>query len=393
MPGLPPNLGTVAKVLDGLQDDPRMAEAFAFINSLPVGSIPAALRLISPDELASTQSISSSVADIQTNNVQRRMEGIRTGSFGFSAAGFAISGITPSTASAFAGVSGPKGEQGKAFEEGPPDLRWGSFITGVGEFTSVGDTTNARGYDLTTGGFTLGVDYKVTPHFTLGLIGGYARTGTDLSGGGDVKVDGVKYGLYGTYFQGGFYVDGALHGGYNSYDTKRVGLGGTARGDTNGGEFNLLFAPGYDWHKGPLTLGVTTSLQYTYVKIDGFSERGSLLPFQFRSQVTESLRTAIGVKASYDVKVGKKIIRPEVRVGWQHEFGEQTTALDSRFANGAGGIFKVVGPEIGRDSLLIGAGAALIWSDRVSAYLYYDGELGRDNYDSHNITGGIRMSF
>ena len=49
--------------------------------------------------------------------------------------------------------------------------------------------------------------------------------------------------------------------------------------------------------------------------------------------------------------------------------------------------------EIGRDSLLIGAGAAVIFNDRVSVYAYYDGELARTNYSSNNVSAGVRVSF
>ncbi|MBV9644486.1 MAG: autotransporter outer membrane beta-barrel domain-containing protein, partial [Verrucomicrobia bacterium] len=48
---------------------------------------------------------------------------------------------------------------------------------------------------------------------------------------------------------------------------------------------------------------------------------------------------------------------------------------------------------IGRDSLLVGAGITVILNDRVSTYLYYDGEFARTNYLSNNVTGGVRISF
>jgi hypothetical protein len=46
-----------------------------------------------------------------------------------------------------------------------------------------------------------------------------------------------------------------------------------------------------------------------------------------------------------------------------------------------------------RHSMLIGAGATVIWNDRVCTYLYYDGEILRINYQSNNVTGGVRISF
>jgi outer membrane autotransporter protein len=36
----------------------------------------------------------------------------------------------------------------------------------------------AKGYNYTTGGLTVGIDYHVTDHFVLGLMGGYAHSWT-----------------------------------------------------------------------------------------------------------------------------------------------------------------------------------------------------------------------
>ena len=184
-----------------------------------------------------------------------------------------------------------------------------------------------------------------------------------------------------------------MGGGLNGYSTRRSALRGTARGSENGGELNALIATGYDWKAGALTLGPTASFQYTYTSLGSFTETGSLAPLHYGSQHGESLRTALGAKASYDWKIGGVLIRPEVRAAWQHEYGEDGFAITSGFANGAGGAFTTHGPETGRDSLLLGAGFAVQWNDRTTTYVYYDGEIGRSNFDSHNISGGARLSF
>jgi outer membrane autotransporter protein len=87
------------------------------------------------------------------------------------------------------------------------------------------------------------------------------------------------------------------------------------------------------------------------------------------------------------------IIRPEVRVAWQHEYGDSVYDVTSNFANGAGDTFSVAGPRLGRDSVLVGAGFAILFNDRCSTYVYYDGELGRENYESNAVTGGFRVAF
>jgi outer membrane autotransporter protein len=114
---------------------------------------------------------------------------------------------------------------------------------------------------------------------------------------------------------------------------------------------------------------------------------------KFPDQNTESERTAFGAKASYECKIGQIAVIPQVSAAWQPEFGDSAYSVVAGFASGAGNNFTVNGPDIGRDSLLVGAGATVILSKRVSTYLYYDGEFARTNYLSNNVSGGFRISF
>jgi len=174
-----------------------------------------------------------------------------------------------------------------------------------------------------------------------------------------------------------------------------VQAGGThlRKYDTDGGDLNVLFGTGYDVKMGGFTFGPTASFNYTYVGLQGFTERGSDFPLRVPSQGEESIRTAFGIKASYDCKVGSVIVKPEVRAAWQHEFGDTAYTLDSSFASGAASALTVTGPRLGRDSVLVGAGFAVLFNDHCSTYFYYDGELGRTRYDAHNVSGGLRLAF
>ena len=389
-----PNSLAVGEALDSAVGDPRAAELIGFLNDQNIAELSEDLVLISPEQLTSIFVIGVSLANVQTANLQRRLEDIRAGSSGFSSAGLAISGSEPSFQEGFAKESGPDAKSGPAPVFAPvPENRWGIFATGLGEFTNVDNTFNARGYDLATGGFTMGIDYRIGSHFAIGLTGGYAYTHADLFNGSRIKVNGGKLGLYGTAFASGFYLDTAVVGGLSGYDTRRTALEGSASGETLGGDLNVLVAAGYDWKKGGLTIGPTANFQYTLVGFGDFSESGSLDPLAYPSQNAESFRTAFGMRALYDWKIGPIRLVPELRLAWQHEFGETDYALVSSFANGAGNSFTVHGPAIGRDSLLLGAGFAIQWTDRFSTYAYYDGELFRTNYLSNNVSAGFRLTF
>ena len=120
----------------------------------------------------------------------------------------------------------------------------------------------------------MGIDYRIGSHFAIGLTGGYAYTHADLVNNSSIAVNGGKLGLYGTAFGSGFYLDTAVIGGLNGYDTRRTALEGTASGDTVGGDLNVLVAAGYDWKKGGLSIGPTASFQYTLVGFGDYTESG-----------------------------------------------------------------------------------------------------------------------
>ena len=179
----------------------------------------------------------------------------------------------------------------------------------------------------------------------------------------------------------------------NSYDTDRAALLGRATGSTDGLEFSSLINGGYDHHIGDLTLGIFSSLAYTRVNFDGFTETGSLTPLRYPDQSQESLRSNLGVRISYSQPIGRMRLTPQARISWQHEFLDSTQGIDSSFAAGPGPVFTVHGPEMGRDSLRLHAGLHLQITPAVGAYIFYGNQFGRTNYNSHNLTLGVNISF
>ncbi len=387
--GFTPNQLAVAQGLDGaaasLFSRTGVRSEFDFLDTQPLGTLAGNLDKISPEELTSIFNIAVSLANVQSANIQRRLADIRAG-VESNAGGPAMGGIG-------GGARGPVGHVSR--EIAPPhEDRWGVFVTGSGEFTHVGSTNNAAGFNLDSGGVTAGVDYRFTDHFAAGISLGYMNTTANLSNRGKVDVDGGRVGAYATYFDRGFHVDAAVSGGANSYSTRRTTPNNTtATASPDGSEVNVLFATGYDWKMGGLTIGPVASFQYTNVQLDGFTERGTFAPLSVGRRTEESLRSAVGVHATFDAKMGRAIIRPEVRAAWQHEYGDTTYSLTSTFATLGGNAFTVSGPAIGRDSLLVGAGFSILWNDRFASTVFYDGELLRTNYSSNNLSVGFRWIF
>jgi outer membrane autotransporter protein len=168
------------------------------------------------EQLTSMFEISFSGANNERFNLGNRLAEIQRGSTGFAsnlrAAPIPYDGKT-SVAEGKSVV-----EKQLVLQPGPQN-RWGVWVNGWGDFVNVNDDNFAKGYEFTTGGATVGIDYRVTDHLAIGLFGGYAHTWTDLQPG-DIDVNTGRFGLYASYFQDGFYVNGPSSG--DSTAMKRV---------------------------------------------------------------------------------------------------------------------------------------------------------------------------
>ncbi len=200
----------------------------------------------------------------------------------------------------------------------------------------------------------------------------------------------MRAAVYAMYLRGSFYTEFLVGGSFNSYDTRRSALGGTAQGSTNSQSFDAYVGTGYNIQKNQWSITPMASLRYTDVNIDSFQETGSLQPLAFPSQNQNSLRSRIGLQTGYTTHVGDTRITPYLGLHWQHEFLDNELAMVSRFANGAGNPFTVHGPRIGRDSAIATLGLNVGWS-RYSVYAAYQAELFRTNYDSHTMIVGFRV--
>jgi outer membrane autotransporter protein len=389
---LTPNERASANLLDAVHLDPRAANLISFFDTEPFANLPGDFEKISPDGLTAFYEISFSNANIQRLNLEGRLDDIHEGSTGFSS-NMKVNGARVNLED----KNGVDGKSSKGFVEPilqpGPENRWGVWVTGFGDFVNVDSDANAKGYDFTTGGVSLGVDYRITDQLAIGVMGEYSHTWTALNPSSHIDVDSGRGGLYATWYNHGIYLNGSIYGGHNNYDSSRSSLGGLANGGTEGAEWSTFISGGYDFHFGHLSVGPIAALQYTYVHVDGFSEKGSLAPMQIHAGSAESLRSDVGFRAFYQWQVGKILVEPSVRAGWEHEYEYSALPITAGFAGIPGPSATFFGPNEGHDSAVVSAGISARLTPAVSAYVNYDGQLGREHYDSNAVTGGVRISF
>jgi|UniRef100_UPI0037848DC5 outer membrane autotransporter protein len=375
---LTPNQTATAGALDSALTDVRQSAVLAYLNNLNINAVPQELERIAPEELTAIYSIAFAQLDTEILSVQQRLASIRNS--GWSHSQYSGSGKEVILGSRL------------SHSISTDDIQYRFFANATGQYASLGDTSNANGFDVQSVGTTIGGDVRLDEHWVLGATLGYARSSSDLTEGGSLTADGMRAAVYAMYLSGAFYTEFLVGGSYNSYDTRRSALGGTAQGSPNSTSFDMYLGTGYDLYVNQWTFTPMASLRYTAVNIDSFEETGSLQPLRFPSQHQDSLRSRIGLRAAYTTLCGDARVTPSLSLHWQHEFQDTRLPMTSQFANGAGNPFTVHGPETGRDSALVTAGLNVAWS-RYAIYFAYQAELFRRNYQSHTLIAGFRVAW
>jgi autotransporter-associated beta strand protein len=337
------------------------------------------VRILEPtaEQLTALFEIPFSGANIQRFNLDDRMTQIQRG-------------MVPAAPAPQPPITG-KETVGK--EQPPPPVpstpRFGVWANGWGDWVHGNSTGSAQGYHFTTGGMSAGIDYLITDQLAVGLFGGYSHAWVNFKRSGSADVDTGRGRLYAT----GWWVNAAVWGGYNSYSTSRQALLGLANGSTDGYEISTFCEAGYNFHCGNLVWGPLVAMQYTDAHVSGFSENGSLVPLDVHSNSQDSLRTDVGAQAYYNWHLAKTTVIPGLKLAWEHEYRYSNLDITGSVPalNNASATFN--GPNIGHDSLIIEANVGIQITPRIWATIGYDGQVARDHYDSHTVTGTFSYSF
>ncbi|HSF48510.1 MAG TPA: autotransporter outer membrane beta-barrel domain-containing protein, partial [Burkholderiales bacterium] len=215
-----------------------------------------------------------------------------------------------------------------------PSGRLGAFVNAAYHTGDREATSREDEFDFDNIGLIAGADYR----FRADLIGGaalnYSQTDVDIetAPGGDVETDTYGASLYGTYYRGPFYVDAHANYSRSEYDIERrilipsnnpgfPAVTRTAKGDPDADQFTLGLGAGYNVPLGALTLTPYGRLEYLYVDIDGYTEKGAVgLDLKVDSESVTSLQSAFGAQLAYAISTPRGIFSPQVYAEWNHEF-------------------------------------------------------------------------
>lgn len=276
------------------------------------------------------------------------------------------------------------------------DRRRNLILQGIGLFQNQSHRNDVQGYRSDSTGALIGMDVPVAGHLDVGMSISYLRTDVRLKGDrGAHEIQTLRVGPYVNWFPEPWFVETSLTYGYQRFDSERFTpvVGAQATSAHEGHDWSLYGGTGWLFDVGDhVQLSVTGSLQYTYLRNGSFRESG-VGALEIDSRDADSLRGRIGGHFAYVVDDGDVTFVPEVSLGWERELRSQNHRTTARFVAG-GNSFSVLAGEAGEDSAFLGAALTALFSERLSAFVRYDGLYrSAPRGSAHGAAAGVTLRF
>ena len=280
-----------------------------------------------------------------------------------------------------------QGPGGPGLAAGSTPQGLGLWMQVMGGFGSRGSSASTDGYNLRQGGVMFGLDWQRNAETLLGVafsaVTAHAA-GNALSTGSSTNLANYQLTGFGTWrFLPQTFVYGQLGAGLSDYTQSRAieFLGLHARASYGGQQLTTKAGLGHDI---PLARGMTLTplfgLGYARVTSASYTESGAgAANLTVKASDVGALTQDVGARLSASYATGWGTLRPELRLGWGHDYISAPIATTGTLAGAA---FTTTTKRMATDGLRAGAAVTLAQSDRLSFRAEYAGDV-RSNYASH----------
>lgn len=272
-----------------------------------------------------------------------------------------------------------------------PAGQWSVWGQAYGRWSRVGDRGAAPGASSNAGGFVVGVDRFVSPDLLAGAAFGFTRTQTG-SAGSSATADTYAGAVYASWMPGAWVVDGRMAAGPATIGSTRTlafpGLSASASGSTSGWGALAAGEIGYR-----VALGAATVKPYVGLTAQSFTRNGftesSAFGLSFSEETFTRLTSAVGATATTTVRAGEFTIAPMAKLAWLHDLRDDALVTSAALLDVP---FQIGAAAPGRDAAVLGLGLSAWRNESLRVFAAYSGEW-RTNASSHELTGGLRLSW
>jgi len=276
------------------------------------------------------------------------------------------------------------------------DLDADSGTSGVGRFrlSLMGDLRQAHyslrpdrpRADSDNRSLSVAFDYMPLPGVVVGVSLGADGLDAQLANTPPrIAMDSYHIGPYLGVSNGRVYFDTSFNYASSTYNLRReVTFGGldnrlSANGTRDGDAWGASAETGYQLRKGHVNVQPYAGLHYRYADISEIQESGGPAALDVAPFKAESLRSAVGLRASGVIHKGSWSLQPSLSGEWRHELRSNVaSAIEARLANTDAPVFTLTPDQPGRNAGLVTAGLAATCRDRATLRVSYRGEFAGD---------------
>jgi len=371
--GATANQAAVGGALDAFTGVPsaNVNGLFNAIDGLSAAGQADALQQLSPAGLSLLPDISLNIVEAQETNILRYLRDLR---------GNAVD---------------TDGNRVSVDEAG----RIGAFFLGGARFGSYDADIDRPQVDNDSYHFMGGLDFRFNERITLGAFGGWGQTDARLGRLSDQsRLRNWFAGAFTTVGVGPFYID--AFGSYTDLDwdvTRGINIG-TLSSDTVASTDGRIWAAGgatgLSFSLGNFELEPYAGIRYADVKIDGFTETGSIGSLVIPDIEDESLRLNLGGRLGTKFEVLGANARVQFRGAWLREFlmNDSRTMTVNFTEPGIGSAFTFNTNPLSAEYYNVGAALNIAGSGPLSMVADYDVQFD-DDRQFHALTVGGRLAF
>lgn len=268
------------------------------------------------------------------------------------------------------------------------------WVSGLGGYDSVGAGGGSPGFTEGLGGTAAGIDMPVAGTARVGVAVGTVEGQTWSQASGNATSRTAQFAGYGQW-QSGF-AEAQLGLMYQQETVHRtLPVFGTAtRGDTNGLAGGGGVRVGVQRHLGAWLIEPSLGFGGFALHLGSVAESGGALAEGIGGATLGSAEGSLAVSAQRAFALSDTVrLTAKGRLGWSHEFADNTARVSASFASLSGSGFTLDSAPIGRDAAVVGLSADInVASWPVTMFAGYAAAINASS-NAQSFNAGVRFTW
>jgi outer membrane lipase/esterase len=280
---------------------------------------------------------------------------------------------------------------------------------------SAGDrngTTREEGFEFTSTGLTLGLDYRRNDGWVLGAALGLSSTTSDFDSGGDLEAVGTFATFFASRQLSRFYIEGGATVGISAFDQARkiqytlsdgTAVDQAVSASFDGSEYSLFFNTGTELLL-PRQLSITprARIELIQLDVDGFTEdtvsasgdAGDGWRTRIDAQNSRSFLVGLGAQISWIRNRENAVWVPYGALEWVQDFDAEKSNVSGQFVGDPTGETFVFVSDSPDDSYYkLNLGTSVLFTGGRSAFIDYSNLLSIKHNSVHSFNLGFRWEY